>query len=73
MTVFVNEPSVIVIVVELLNIHAELPVEAVQLDCVSDNSDGTVTTNLSKDGVGALILKGFVTCIFNVENESKTN
>ena len=61
----------IVIVVELLNIHTEL--EAVQFDVINVSSDGTVITSLSREGVGALILKGFVICIFSVENDSKTS
>ena len=63
----------IAILVELLNTHTELLVEAVQFDVINANSDGTVITSLSKEGFGALILKGFVICIFNVEKESSTS
>lgn len=63
----------IAILVELLNTHTELLVEAVQFDVIRVNSDGTVITSLSKEGFGALILKGLIICIFNVEKESSTS
>jgi len=64
---------VIVILVELLNTQTELVVEAEQFDVINVSSDGTVIASLSKEGFGALILKGLVICIFNVEKDSSTS
>ena len=63
----------IVILVELLNTQTELVVEAEQFDVINVSSDGTVIASLSKEGFGALILKGLVICIFNVEKDSSTS